>query len=236
MAATLVEQTYNSLLEMIIQRKYKPGDKLPSEMALCEMMDISRNTLRAALNKLDVLGFTVSRQGGGTFIKEVDSDVYLNFFVPALLTHNVDLLEIMEFRKGIEVESARLAAQNAREEDLDELKHLLEMCKGNLPHMDQFAVANTDFHSAIATASHNKMFKKMMEIIKVMILPEMQEFLMVQGEDIDSTFYHEMVLRCIIDRKPEEAAFFMERHMTRIVDRVREYVKNDQNDREKKGR
>lgn len=224
MAATLVEQTYDRLLEMIIQKKFKPGDRLPSEMVLCETFDVSRNTLRAALNKLDALGFTVSRQGGGTYVKEVDSDVYLNFFVPALLTHNLDLLEIMQFRKGIEVEAARLAAQNATEEDLKELHKLLELCKGNLSEMDQFAAANTDFHSAISKASHNKMFKTMMGIIKVMILPEMQSFLSEQGADIDSTFYHEMVLRCIIDHKPEEAAFFMERHLGLIVERVREYV------------
>ena len=84
MAATLVEQVYNQLLKMIIRRELKPGDRLPSEMVLCDQMGVSRNTLRAALNKLDALGFTVSRQGGGTYVKEVDSDVYLNFFVPAL--------------------------------------------------------------------------------------------------------------------------------------------------------
>ena len=41
----------------------------------------------------------------------------------------------------------------------------------------------------------------------MMILTEMQNFLVAQGEDVDSTFYHEMVLRCIIEGKPEEAAF-----------------------------
>lgn len=224
MAAALVEQTYNRLLEMIIQQELKPGDRLPSEMSLCTEFNVSRNTLRAALNKMDALGFTVSKQGGGTYVKEVDSDVYLNFFVPAFLTHNVNLLEIMQFRKGIEVESARLAACNATDEDMEELKYLLEICKGNLDAMKPFAAANTDFHSAIAKASHNTMFKKMMEIIRLMILPEMQNFLEAQGADIDSTFYHEMVLRCIVDRKPEEAAFFMERHMTLIIRRVENYV------------
>lgn len=225
MAATLVEQVYNQLLEMIIRKELKPGDRLPSEMALCDQMGVSRNTLRAALNKLDALGFTVSRQGGGTYVKEVDSDVYLNFFVPALLTHNVDLLEVMQFRKGIEVEAARLAAANATGEDIEELREMLECCKENLHIMDRFARSNTDFHTAVAKASHNMMFKKMMEIIRMMILPEMQNFLIAQGEDVDSTFYHEMVLRCIVEKKPEEAAFFMERHLTLVIKRVEEYVK-----------
>lgn len=227
MAASLVEQTYNGLLNLIIQKEFKPGDRLPSEMVLCERFEVSRNTLRAALNKLGVLGFTETRQGGGTYVKEVDSDVYLNFFIPAMLTHNVNLLEIMRFRKGIEVEAARQAAEEASEENIEQLKILLKNCKENLGDMHDFAEANTDFHTCIAKASGNKMFEKMMEIIRIMILPEMQNFLEAQGSDIDSTFYHEMVLRCIIDRKPDEAAFFMERHMKLIVERVKGYVSAD---------
>ena len=103
MAAALVEQTYDALMQMIMDGNYKPGDRLPSEMILCNNLQVSRNTLRAALNKLNVLGFTETRQGGGTYMRAVDSSVYLNFFVPATLTSSMDLLEIMQFRKGIEV-------------------------------------------------------------------------------------------------------------------------------------
>lgn len=225
MAAALVEQTYNSLMQMIIDKKYQPGDRLPSEMVLCTELQVSRNTLRAALNKLSVLGFTETRQGGGTYMRAVNSDVYLNFFVPATLTHNMDLLEIMQFRKGIEVEAARLAAENATDEDIEELKKMFEQCrKESKSDMSLFAADNTDFHYAVAKASHNMLYIKMMEIISKMILPVMQEFLNDQGTDIDSTFYHSMILQCVMDHKSEEAAFFMLRHMTLIVDRVKAYV------------
>ena len=79
MAAALVEQTYDALMQMIMDGNYKPGDRLPSEMILCNNLQVSRNTLRAALNKLNVLGFTETRQGGGTYMRAVDSSVYLNF-------------------------------------------------------------------------------------------------------------------------------------------------------------
>ena len=62
MAAALVEQTYDALMQMIMDGNYKPGDRLPSEMILCSNLQVSRNTLRAALNKLNVLGFTETRQ------------------------------------------------------------------------------------------------------------------------------------------------------------------------------
>lgn len=226
MAATLVDQIYNKLLEMIIREEYKPGDRFPSEMVLCETLNVSRNTLRAALNKLNALGFTESRQGGGTFVREVGSEVHLNFFIPALLSHNVGLLEIMRFRKGIEVEIARQAAEEATEDDIRELKVLLENCRQQAGdrNMKGFASANTDFHGMLAKATGSTMFVEIMKIIRVMILPEMQAFLDDQKSDIDSNFYHEMILRCVIDRKPDEAAYFMERHMQLVVDRVRKYV------------
>lgn len=228
MAAALVEQTYDSLMQMILDKKYQPGDRLPSEMVLCDELKVSRNTLRAALNKLSVLGFTETRQGGGTYVRAVDSAVYLNFFVPATLTHNIDLLEIMQFRKGIEVEAARLAAENADEEDIAILERLFEQCKQESTHnMATFAEDNTDFHFAIAKASHNMLYIKMMDIVSRMILPVMQEFLNAQGSDIDSTFYHGVILQCVINHKSEEAAFFMQRHMNLILERVSEYVKTE---------
>ena len=224
MAAALVEQTYDALMQMIMDGNYKPGDRLPSEMVLCNDLQVSRNTLRAALNKLNVLGFTETRQGGGTYMRAVDSSVYLNFFVPATLTSSMDLLEIMQFRKGIEVEAARLAAENATEEDIVLLRELFEQCTEGRKNMRTFASRNTDFHFEIAKTSHNVQYIKMMEIVSRMILPVMQDFLDAQGADIDSTFYHGMVLQCVINHKPEEAAFFMNRHMTLIIERVEKYV------------
>ena len=65
---------------------------------------------------------------------------------------------------------------------------------------------------------------RMEAIIHQMTSTVMQEYLSKQGADIDSTFYHEMVMRCIIERKPDEAAYFMDRHMQVLVERVRRYI------------
>ena len=129
-----------------------------------------------------------------------------------------------QFRKGIEVEAARLAAENATEEDVVLLRELFEQCTEGRKNMRTFASRNTDFHFEIAKASHNMLYIKMMEIVSRMILPVMQDFLDAQGTDIDSTFYHGMVLQCVINHKPEEAAFFMQRHMALIIERVEKYV------------
>jgi GntR family transcriptional regulator, transcriptional repressor for pyruvate dehydrogenase complex len=232
--AVLAEQIYEDLVNMIVEENYKPGDRFPSENVLCERFSVSRNTLRAALNKLHVLGLTETRQGGGTYLKEVNSDVYLNFFMPAVLTSNIDLLEVMEFRRGIEVESARLAAENATETDIQELREYLEECRDNLHNMSSFEAANNEFHFAIAKASKSKMFIRMESIIHQMISTVMQKYLSEQGADIDSTFYHEMVMRCIIEHKPDEAAYFMDRHMQLLVERVKNYITEEKTNKGEK--
>lgn len=222
--ATLTEQIYERLINMVVEENYKPGDRFPSEGTLCQRFSVSRNTLRSAINKMQVLGLAETRKGGGTYLKEVDSDVYLNFFMPAVLTNNLNLLEIMEFRRGIEVESARLAAENATEEDIAELEKYLNDCKNNLGDMYSFETANNAFHFVIAKASKSQMFIKIETIIHKMTSTIMKDYLENQGADIDSTFYHEMIMKCIIEKKSDEAAFFMDKHMQSLVERVRSYI------------
>lgn len=227
--SNLTEQVYNKLLDMIVEERYKPGDRLPSEMVLCDRFSVSRNTLRAALNKLNILGLTETKQGGGTFVKEVSSEVYMNFFLPSLLTSNINLLQAMEFRRGIETEAARLAAVNRTEDDIAKMRTCLDRCKDNIHDMSGFENANNEFHNCIAEASRNPLFIQIMSILHRMISTVMKDYLKNQGADIDSTFYHEMILNCIIERKPDEAAFFMDRHMTFLVRRVRDYIAEKNN-------
>ena len=101
---------------------------------------------------------------------------------------------------------------------------MLEKCTQMHGNMGDLAAAHKEFHTAVARASHNKMFCVMMGIINAMLLPELQNYLSAQGRDVDSAFYHEMVLMCILNRKPDEAAFFMERHLSLVIERLDAYL------------
>lgn len=228
MVKSLPEQTYEKLLQLIVSEDYQPGDRLPSENDLSERFNVSRNTLRTALKKLSVIGFTETRRGGGTFVKKIGGDAYLNFFLPSLLMDSHYLIDIMEFRKGIEVQAVKLAAERATEEDIQELQAIYDESQKYLNDMEMFAMYNTGFHARIAKASHNQMFEKIMEIVRNIIATKMQDFQIEQGSDIDSNFYHFMILQCIINHKPDEAAFFMDKHTTLLVDRVRGFSEREE--------
>lgn len=57
-------------LETFIKEKLQANDKLPSERDLSELYQVSRNTVRAALNELFLRGFIYRSTGKGTFVAE----------------------------------------------------------------------------------------------------------------------------------------------------------------------
>jgi len=226
----VTEQVYLQMLKKIIDETYKPGQKIPSENELKELFGVSRNTIRAVLNRLTSLGLLETRRGGGSFVKEIGTDFCFNFFIPAIFLDKNDLLDVLEFRKGIEVQAVKLAAVRALPEDIERMKALNEKSKAcfynGLHDMVMFSAINLELHTEITRASKNKMFEKMMEIIRCILTAKMEHFLVHQGEDVDSVFYHSGILECIINRKPEEAAFFMEKHLSLIIQRVHAFLEN----------
>src|SRR5690625_5165844 len=58
------------LLNRIKSNEYKKGDRIPTELDLCKSFDVSRTTVRTALNQLTTEGYLVRQQGRGTFVAD----------------------------------------------------------------------------------------------------------------------------------------------------------------------
>src|SRR6202163_4457509 len=71
-------------IERLILRKLRPGDKLPSERELAEMLKVSRSSIRDAIRGLELRGLVEPRQGAGTIVCEVSADSLVNPFGNAL--------------------------------------------------------------------------------------------------------------------------------------------------------
>ena len=67
-SASLADQTTQALLDAILERRF-PDDRLPAEPELAEMLNVSRTTLRAALQSLERLGMVSRAPGRGTLIR-----------------------------------------------------------------------------------------------------------------------------------------------------------------------
>src|ERR1700723_1040868 len=71
-------------IERLISKKLKPGDKLPSERELAEMLQVSRSSIRDAIRGLELVGLVEPRQGAGTIVPERSADLLVNPFANAL--------------------------------------------------------------------------------------------------------------------------------------------------------
>ncbi|WP_026908300.1 GntR family transcriptional regulator [Paucisalibacillus globulus] len=58
------------LLDRIKSNQYKIGEQIPPELELCKDFNVSRTTVRAALNQLTMEGYLVRKQGKGTYVAD----------------------------------------------------------------------------------------------------------------------------------------------------------------------
>lgn len=90
-------QVYQEIKDYIVKNELKPGDKLPTEMEMCELLGVSRNVLREAIKSLEITGVVHSTPGVGIVIQQFNTDYLFNSLVYNLGTDGTDMLE--QFRK-----------------------------------------------------------------------------------------------------------------------------------------
>ena len=69
-ALPLHRQLYEALRRAMLDGKLGPGERLPSSRDLAQDLELSRNTVVAAINQLSVEGYLVSRVGSGTYVND----------------------------------------------------------------------------------------------------------------------------------------------------------------------
>lgn len=151
-SAQIVDQVKN----LIASGKLKPGDALPPERELMKVFNVSRPTLREALNTLSTMGFVQMAQRRRTRVKSL---VPSNITEPLhhLLKEDMKVsLELIESRSIIETGNVRLAARRATQDDIERLEKCLEKMGQKLRDNKSFTDEDAAFHLAIAEATHNK--------------------------------------------------------------------------------
>src|ERR1700720_3312974 len=91
--------------------KLAPGSRLPTEQEMIAATGVSRTVVREAVAALRAEGLLITRQGAGAFVAEGGRRPFrIN---AGELRSLREVIEVMELRTGIEIESAGLAAERA---------------------------------------------------------------------------------------------------------------------------
>src|SRR3954467_5239469 len=154
---TLAEQVADELIALIERDELAPGTLLSSENKLARQFGVSRPIVREALKALAAKDVITIANGKGAIVQPMTSAPLKDFFQRALRNRHATAIELLEVRKGIEVQSATLAAQRRTAAELSELKTILPALGIAVHDPAAFTAIDSQFHLLVAAASHNKM-------------------------------------------------------------------------------
>jgi len=209
------EQVFKQLKDMLIYGVWKQGEKLPSENKLAEQFDVSRITVRQAIQKLSVMGLIETRFGEGSFVKVIELSDSMNALIPSMYLREQNsstMYEIQEFRETIEIESTRLAAQKSTKEDIKDLKNIykdMKECKGDLK---KFAKQDFDFHFKIGLITNNKLLIRTYKILWEVLQISMTGIIEEMGCK-DALYYHSEIIKAFEKNDGEKAAELIREHI-----------------------
>jgi DNA-binding FadR family transcriptional regulator len=156
--AGLVDQVIEQLRTSVSSGEWPVGQRIPNETVLVESLGVGRNTVREAVRALAHAGILDVRQGDGTYVRATSE-------VSGALRRlcGAELRDVLQVRRGLEVEGARLAAANRTDADVAELRALLARRDECLQdgRTDDFAHADVEFHLAVVASSHNVMLTEL---------------------------------------------------------------------------
>lgn len=155
---SLVDTVVDQLRAQVAAGEWKVGERIPTEHALAEQLQVGRNTVREAVRVLVHAGMLRSRQGEGTFVVSMAD--------PAEIMRGVrraGIRDVLELRIALEAEAARLAALRHEPADLERMRaaldaqEALEDTEGQpgSGDLELYADHDIEFHKAVVDAAHN---------------------------------------------------------------------------------
>lgn len=221
------DQIIEYILGQIQSKALNPGDQLMNERAFSEVLGVSRIPLREAISALSILGIVEAHQGAGTFVCNYDPSMLAKVMRIYAILDNVSMRDIFETRAIIESQSARIAAEQATQEELDGVERCLAENEQVLARIDQLYQNADDglrlfdrfnqFHTSVAKCAHNKFMRQFMDSIRLLSLDYLMIDIQSNPNILDvlrsANGQHAEIYRLIRARDGEGAAKAMYRHL-----------------------
>lgn len=213
---------------LIHDGQLNPGDRLPSERALCERFGVSRVTVREALRVLEAKGLIRIKVGakGGAFITAPTSERVGESIADLLVLSTITATEVTEARRVFELGIVPLVCERAGDEDV---RDLLEICDRS----DQALAAGTysmssssmslsaEFHVRAARATHNAAIEMLVQSFHGPMLMSLQRVQMAAPlVGRVGTGEHRTFAEAIARQDEAAATAVMGAHLARTAERL----------------
>src|SRR5271157_3488829 len=163
----LVERVVQAIEGQVLDGRLPVGSRLPPEREFAERLGVSRTVVREAVRVLVATGLLETRHGVGTTVRALTHDEMvkpLNLFLRTW-GEDVSLEHLHQVRSLLEVENAGLAAEQASDEDIHDLRCIVEEMEAAKDDPVLFAVKDSEFHRRLAQTTHNPLLTLLLDSI-----------------------------------------------------------------------
>ncbi len=152
---SITDAVVDSIKDMIESEEYKVGEKLPAEAKMCEMLGVSRTSVREAIRVLQALGYVESRPGKGAFVAANHKEE----IIPWYNVENPQFTDFMEVRMAIETLAVRVAVERASDKDIAKLEEIQKSFLEANEKKDMIRMIMLDelFHTTIVGITQNQL-------------------------------------------------------------------------------
>lgn len=218
---SLSEVVFDRLQRAIKSGAYSPDERLPTEHDLAAEFQVSRPVVREALRRLREQGLIYSRQGAGSFVRQLGIRQPLGFGPVQTIA---DIQRCYEFRLTVEPSGAEAAAERHRPETFAPIAAALDAMREATLRQRHREDADFAFHLAISRASENHYFAIAMEALEGHIAVGMQFHglsLKASAGGLEHVYAEHRAIRdAIAARDGAQARELMARHLRSSRDRL----------------
>ena len=200
---SLSKQVSDKLEKMIESGEYEVGQKIPTEPELMQIFQVSRNTVREAVQSLTWSGILEVRQGAGTYVRATsrfNANMKQKF-------ETESLADLAEARNCIEVTIAHLAATRREKSDIKNIAKAYEMRRELIAGCKENTKSDIEFHMAIADACHNSIMIDLYKSLYDYLESYIEEKNLDAELDVEKVErLHKELYEAVIDGRPDDAA------------------------------
>ncbi|MFR5879449.1 MAG: FadR/GntR family transcriptional regulator [Cloacibacillus evryensis] len=215
----LYENVWQQLLTMIKGGTWKPGEKIPGEIALAKEFQVSRNCIRESLRALVLADVLEVKSGNGTFVTANALQQIANHELIEHIHKSATISELIEVRIFLESQIIDMVIERATNEELDQVAEVVNQ-EINLDwkHRDEMLKIGEFFHEALARICGNSLMIKLFDSIKTEVDDQRDEYKNISKDRWkEFTTEHKEILDAIYKRDSSLAKQLLVKH---ILDKV----------------
>ncbi len=221
------------LERLILEGSLSPGQQLPPERELAKQFEVSRPSIREAIQRLEAKHLLTRRQGGGTFVSDKLWKSFSDPLLDLLANHSETQLDLLESRHAMEGISAYFAALRGTDQDFERIAVCQKQVEKAIENKDvaQESSAVMQVLIAITEAAHNvvllHIIRSLAPLLEQNVLQNL-ELLHRRDEVVEKVSHHRAnIVQAILEREPEKARKASHAHLAYIEETLLDLTREE---------